>query len=362
MKCGIVGPPLAGKTTLFNILTGSSFSDQYGGSKRELRRGVAHLADPRLEAVARVTGSAKITPAAVEYIDVPGVTSEKQHPEVSGYPPHYLSELRTADMLALLLREFKDDRIPHQTGSIDTARDLIDATLEFIISDHAIAERRLKKLAKTQDKASQREEELLERCRDALDSETALREFDFKEEEKKILSPYSFLSLKPLLVVVNVDEETAPRTGDLLDRLRSSTDQVTKNVGWVAVAAGIEEEICNLEEDDRREFLDELGFKLPALDRIIEATFSLLGLITFLTSNEKETHAWAIPAGSSAVQAARTVHEDFARGFIRAEVCRWDELVEAGSSARLREMGKMRLEGKKYIIQDGDLLDIRFNV
>lgn len=360
MKCGIVGPPLAGKTTLFNILTGSSFSNQYGGGKRELRRGVARLKDPRLEAVAHITGSAKITPATVEYIDIPGMTAEKQHGEP--YPPHYLSELRTADMLALLLREFKDDRIPHQAGSIDPARDLIDATLEFIISDHTIAERRLKKLAKTKDKTSQREEELLERCRDTLGSETSLRELDFNEEEKKILSPYSFLSLKPLLVVVNVDEETAPRADDLLDRLRASSDQMTKNVGWVAVAAGIEEEICNLEEDDRREFLDELGFRLPVLDRIIEATFSLLGLITFLTSNEKETHAWAIPAGSSAVQAARTIHEDFARGFIRAEVCRCDELVEAGSSARLREMGKMRLEGKKYIVQDGDLLDIRFNV
>ncbi len=362
MKCGIVGPPLAGKTTLFNILTGSSFSDQYGGSKRELRRGVARLNDPRLEALALINDSAKITPATVEYVDIPGVTTEKQHPSADGYPPHYLAELRTADMLALLLREFKDDRIPHQAGSIDPARDLIDATLEFIISDHTIAERRLKKLANIQNKAAQREEELLERCRDAIGNETALRELDFTEEEKKTLNPYSFLSLKPLLVVVNVDEETAPHAADLLDRLRSCSDQMTKNVGWVAIAAGIEEEICDLEEDDRREFLDELGFRLPALDRIIEATFSLLGLITFLTSNEKETHAWAIPAGSSAVQAARTVHEDFARGFIRAEVCRWDELVEAGSSARLREMGKMRLEGKKYIVQDGDLLDIRFNV
>ena len=360
MKCGIVGPPLAGKTTLFNILTGSSFSDQYGGGKRELRRGMARLADPRLEAVAHVTGSAKITPATVEYIDIPGVTDEKQQGEP--YPSHYLSELRTTDMLALLLREFKDDRIPHQAGSIDPARDLIDATLEFIISDHTIVEHRLTKLAKIHSKSFKREVELLERCRNAFDSGTSLRELDLGEEERKILNPYSFLSLKPLLVVVNVDEETAPHAGDLLDRLRSSSDQVAKNVGWVAVAAGIEEEIRDLEEDDRMEFLDELGFKLPALDRIIEATFSLLRLITFITSSDKETRAWSIPAGSSAVQAARAIHEDFARGFIRAEVYHWNELVEAGSLARLRELGKLRLEGKEYIVQDGDVLNIRFNI
>ncbi len=360
MKCGIVGPPLSGKSTLFNILTGVPTADQFSG-KREPRRGIAKLADPRLDAIAGARESRKVVPATVEYIDVPGVSIDKQVREP--YPASYLTELQGVDMLSLVVREFEDDSTPHPAGSIDSQRDLNDAALEFIINDLAITERRLEKLGKAHDEDSKREAAILERCRDMLSDEKALREHDFKPEEEKILRGYSFLSLKPLLVVLNLGEASAPDAENILNSLKQMIGFPEERIGWAAVAAGIEAEISALEEADRGEFLTDLGFNLPALDRITHATYELLGLITFFTTNEKETRAWSITSGSTALQAAGTIHNDLARGFIRAEVCRWDELVETdGSFSRLKEAGKLRLEGKEYIVADGDVLQVRFNV
>ncbi len=360
MKCGIVGPPLSGKSTLFNILTSVATVDQFSG-KREPRRGIAKLADPRLDAIAGARESRKVVPATVEYIDVPGVSMDKQVRE--SYPASYLTELQGVDTLALVLREFQDDSIPHPAGSIDPQRDLSDAALEFIINDLAITERRLEKLAKAHDEDSKREAVLLEHCRDMLSDEKALREHEFKPEEEKVLRGYSLLSLKPLLIVVNLGEASAPDAKTILDGLKQKIRLAEKGIGWAVVAAGIEAEISTLEEADRGAFLTDLGFSLPALDRIKQATFNLLGLITFFTTNENESRAWSITSDSTAVQAAGTIHNDLARGFIRAEVCRWDELVETdGSFSRLKESGKLRLEGKDYIVADGDVLQVRFNV
>ena len=359
MKCGIVGPPLSGKSTLFNILTSVPTADQLSG-KREPRRGIAKLADPRLDAIAGARESRKVVPATVEYIDVPGVSMDKQVRE--SYPASYLTELQGVDTLALVLREFQDS-IPHPAGLIDPQRDLSDAALEFIINDLAVTERRLEKLAKAHDEDSKREAVLLERCRDMLSDEKALREHDFKPEEGKILRGYSLLSLKPLLIVVNLGEASAPDAETILDGLRQKIGLPKKGIGWAVVAAGIEAEISALEEADRGAFLTDLGFSLPVIDRIKQATFNLLGLITFFTTNENESRAWSITSDSTVVQAAGTIHNDLARGFIRAEVCRWDELVETdGSFSRLKEAGKLRLEGKDYIVADGDVLQVRFNM
>jgi len=359
MECGIVGPPLSGKSTLFNILTGieSSVSD-YG--KRETRRGVAQLTDPRLDKLAIVWKSRKTTHAAVEYVDVPGISSEDKRSEP--YPAQYLSELRKTDMLALVIRDFDNPVVPHPAGNIDPMRDLIDATLEFIVNDLDIVERRLNRLSKIHDKNSYREADLLERCRSELTNENHLRDLDFTTDESKILKTFSFLSLKPLLVVLNLDENKAHKAEVHISKLKEEIDSLKHRVGWVAIAAGIEAEIAQLDEEERSPFMEELGLVLPALDRVIHATFDLLGLITFLTAAEKEAHAWSIPAGSTALKAAGTIHNDMARGFIRAEVCNWKEIVEAGTEVQLKKEGKLRLEGKNYIVQDGDVLMIRFNV
>jgi len=359
MKCGIVGPPLSGKSTLFNILTGSPVPDEFTGTKREPRRGIARMIDPRLEALGRISDSRKTTPATVEYIDIPGIESRDSR---EPYPPRYLSELGGVDMLAMVLREFENETVPHPAGSIDPARDLNDASLEFIINDLTIIERRLEKLRKQHDKDSGLEAEILDRCISSLSDEIPLREIDFTPSDSKLLRGYSLLSIKPLLVVLNLGEATAPGAPEHLEKLRGQAASLSNNAGWVAVAAGIEAEISAMDEDDRGDFLDDLGFELPALDRIIRATFELLRLITFLTTSEKETRAWSIPSGSTALQAAGTVHDDMARGFIRAEVCAWDDLSEAGSFSRLKETGKLRLEGRDYIVRDGDIIQVRFSV
>lgn len=357
MECGIVGMPLAGKSMLFSILTGVEPS--LTGS-RDPRRGVAKLADERLDALTAVYNSRKRVPATVEYLDIPGVAVKEGTREL--YPGGYLSALRTVSMLAVVVRSFESPEIPHPRGSIDPVRDAQEAMSEFIFNDLVTVENRLAKAKKLQDSDSKKEAELLDRCWESLEYETPLRELDFTTDETKILRSFSFLSLKPLLVVLNIGEESA---GDIDNLLANLTEKLGNpvNVGTVAVAAGIEAEIGSLEPEDQEMFLADLGFEGSTLDRIVKATFDLLGMITFLTSSETESRAWAIPRGSTAVQAAAAIHNDLARGFIRAETCRWDDLVAVGGALpKLREQGKLRLEGKDYIVQDGDTMHIRFNV
>jgi len=359
MECGIVGPPQSGKTTLFNLLTGIQEAAMH--SKREVQRGISRLPDPRIDKLAQVSSSRKIVPATVEYVDVPGVavTPEKREP----YPPGYLAELRATAMLMLVVRDFASPGVPHPRGKIDPAADLADAALEFIVNDLATVEKRLSKISKMHDPASKKETELLERCQTALSAETHMRDLDFTPEEEKLLRGYAFLSWKPLLVVLNVGEEGAADAGARLEKLKAASGDLGKKVGWAACAAEIEAEIARLDEAERGPFMEELGFKEPALDRIVRATFDHLGMITFFTTGDKDTTAWAIRRGSNAVVAAGAIHEDIARGFIRAEVFQWDELVATGGShAKLKETGKLRLEGKEYIVLDGDVINVRFSI
>jgi len=358
MECGIVGPPQSGKTTLFNLLTGAGDAGAF--AKREVQRGVAKLPDPRIEKLAEASASRKIVPATVEYVDVPGVaaTPERREP----YPPGYLAELRATAMLMLVVRDFANPAIAHARGRIDPAADLADAALEFIVNDLAAVEKRLQKISKQHDPASKKETELLERCQNALNAGTHLRELEFQPEEEKLLRGYAFLSWKPLLIVLNVGEEGASEAEARLAKLRSDAGDLGGRVGWAACAAEIEAEISRLDEVERGPFMDELGFKESALERIVRATFDLLGMITFFTTGDKDTTAWPIRRGSNAVVAAGAIHDDIARGFIRAEVFQWDELVAAGGShAKLKEQGRYRLEGKEYLVQDGDVINVRFS-
>jgi len=360
MECGIVGPPQSGKTTLFGLLTGYAPADAAYG-RREILRGIAKLPDARIDALAVVSKSRKLVPATVEYVDIPGVavTPEKREP----YPAAYLAELRGVAMLMLVIRDFASPEIPHPRGKVDPAADLIDASLEFIFNDLSTIEKRLHRLSKQHDPLLKKEGELLERCQLALQAEKHLRELEFTPEEEKILRGFAFLSLKPLLIVLNVGEEGTKEAEAKLEELKAKAGNIGSNVGWVVCAASIEGEIARLEEEERALFMEELGFKESALERIVRATFDLLGLITFFTTGDKDTTAWAIRKGSNAVIAAGAIHDDIARGFIRAEIYGWKELVAAnGSHAKLKEEGKLRLEGKEYIVQDGDVINVRFNI
>lgn len=359
MECGIVGPPLSGKSTLFSILTNQEPGSFDAGS-RETRRGVAKLNDHRLDQLAAIVQARKIVHATVDYVDVPGYAAKSDKPEP--YPAWYLSELRGADMLAIVIRDFENPVVSHPCGSIDPLRDLGDAAFEFIISDLDVVERRLTRLSKTHDKESKIEADILEKCRAHLADEGSLRDLSFTPEEEKRLRGFSFLSVKPLLVILNLGDENAPESESRLAALQGKVNCLRDHVQWVAVAAGMESEINLLDEEERAPFMEELGFTLPALDRIIKATFELMGMITFLTIAPKESRAWSVAKGATALKAARVIHEDIARGFIRAEMYNWKDLLDAGSEAELKKTGKMRLEGKDYIMQDGDVMNVRFNI
>ncbi len=359
MECGIVGPPQSGKTTLFNILTGQLDNEDYR-VRREPVRGVAQLHDSRLDILADFYKARKTTPASMIYVDVPGFSSSDENREP--FPAQYLAALRGVDMLALVVRDFQNPVVPLPLGGVDPLREINNANLEFIVNDLIIVERRLERLLKVHEPDLKLEEEILQRCQEALSNDHPLRELEFSDTEAKIIKSFAFLSLKPLLIVVNMDDKNASSAKDRLKVLHENTAGFEKNVGWVAVAAGIESEIHHLDKEDRAPFLADLGFKLPTLDRIIKSTFDLLGLLIFFTVSEKECRAWQIPDGSTAAEAAGTIHNDMERGFIRAEVFRWDEVIQAGSESRLKELGRIRLEGRNYLVKDGDVLFIRFNV
>ncbi len=358
MICGIVGPRLSGKSTLFSILTGVEAPAE--GGKRETQRGVAKLPDYRLQKMADVWQCTKLVYSTVEYVDIPGIASKKEGE--SPYPAQYLADLRAVDMLALVVRDFDNPVVPPPSGVVDPENDLIEASLEFVINDLDVIEKRLNRVSKLHDKESKAETELLEKCKAWLADEKPLRDLDLSKDDLKNLRGFSFLSMKPLLVVLNVGEENASEGNDKLVALQKAVSNLGAGVEWTAIAAGIEHEISTLDPEERKPFLEELGFDLPALDRVIKATFRLLGLSTFLTAGRKETRAWTIPANATALQAARVIHEDLARGFIRSEVYYWEDLLKAGSEVQLKKEGKMRLEGKDYVVQDGDVLTIRFNV
>jgi len=359
MICGIIGPPQSGKSTLFNLLTGL-LDDPSAIGRKETRRGVAQLSDYRLAELAKVWDSKKIICATVEYIDIPGFSAEPGSNQP--YPPNYLAELRTVDVLAIVVRDFQNPTVSHPQGSIDAERDFSEAMLEFLVNDLDLLERRLKKISKINDADGKREIVLLERCVSYLSDGFHLRDYDFTVNELQLLKGYSLLSLKPLMVVLNLDEDTAPDAANRVSDFLKACELRSDNVDTVGVAVSVESEIALLEPEERAPFLEELGFTQSALERVVDATFKMLGLVTFLTAGPKEARAWATTAGSTAVQAAGKIHDDIARGFIRAEIYNWKELVDAGSFAALRDQGKLRVEGKSYLIAEGDVMNVRFNV
>ena len=353
MKTAIIGLPMVGKTSLFTILTGVHEATRAG--LMEVRVGVTKVPDARLTALAEVFQPPKVTNATVEYLDFPSISKEALR------EPSYLAGLRVADSLAHVLRVFESDTVPHEKGSVDPLRDQADVDTELILSDLVVVEKRLERLEKDRKKIKNpeldREFELLERCKALLEANTGLRTIELSSEDEKRIRGFQFLSQKPMLYVLNVGEADAPRLHELEEQYRKSL--TAPHTAVTAVCGKIEAELAELSAEDAQDYMASYGLKESGIERLISATYSLLGLMSFLTAGETEVRAWTIPIHSPAVRAAGAIHTDFEKKFIRAEVVNWKALVEHGGYAGVREKGLLRLEGKDYIVKDGDVLVIR---
>jgi GTP-binding protein YchF len=359
MRIGLFGFPQTGKTALFRLLTGHAASPHHA-VRGETQLGVARVPDPRLYRLAEMYGPKKTTPATVEYMDLVGV----QKGEAADVLP--LDQLRSVDALAHVVRAFRDEAVPHVEGTVDPARDASTMETELLLADHTIAERRLEKLElalkKTHKDEDRKELELLRRCLAAIEREEPLRNLDLPEDDEKRLRGYTFLTLKPLLVIVNADEADAARLKEGAAGFGLEGMAGRPHTEVVALSARIEAEIAELPPADAAAFMADLGIQEPALDRCIRASYHLLGRMSFFTVGEDECRAWTIRHGTPARKAAGTIHSDIERGFIRAEVVRYEDLVAAGSWAACRDRGTLRLEGKDYVFQDGDVTNFRFAV
>jgi hypothetical protein len=354
MKTAIIGLPMVGKTSLFTILTGVHQESRIGSTA--VRAGVAKVPDARLDALAKLFDPPKITHATVEYLDVPAVSKESLR------DPAYVASLRVVDAFAHVLRAFEDDTIPHEQVTVDPARDLDNVETELILSDLMVVEKRLERLDKDRKKVKSpeldREAELLEKCKAMLERDKPLREMTLDSEEEKRIRGFQFLSQKPMLYVLNVGEQDAPRLHEKEEEFRAKIG-ARPGTAVVGIGGKIEAELAELPTEEAAEYLLSYGLKESGLERLISATYSLLGLMSFLTAGETEVRAWTIPIGSTAVKAAGAIHSDFEKKFIRAETVNWKSLIDLGGYPGVREKGLLRLEGKEYIVKDGDVLVIR---
>ncbi len=355
--------PQSGKTTLFNTLTRTSLdAAQKSFGKQEAHLSIVKIPDTRLDRLHQLNSQTKKVQTTIEYVDVGGLS--KGSTQRKGFQEHFLGNLRNVDAMLCVARNFKNDAVPHPEGNIDPERDFSIIEEEFLFSDLAIMEVRIQKLsaelAKTKNVEGQRELELLKKCLENLESEIPLREVEFSQTEQKITKGFHFLTAKPMLLVVNIGEEDV-RTEEKV-RQKFSTIAEGKKIILECVSAEIEMEIAQLPENERDAFQEELGIKESALNKIIRDSYQLLGVISFFTVGDKEVRAWTIQQGARAQTAAGAVHSDMERGFIRAETVDFNTLSDLGSLIKCKEQGVLRLEGKDYIVHDGDVITFRFNV
>ena len=359
MKIAIVGLPNSGKTTVFNALTrNTAETAAFSSGRFEPNLASVKVPDPRLDVLADIYKPRKLTAAEVQYVDVSGFKGEEQGTELSA---EILGYIGTADALLHVVRAFEDESVPHPSGAVNPEADLGGVDLELIFSDLVIIERRLERLKKELKKTSGQEknvkiaeQDALTRLRQALEEERPIRDLELTSQEEKLIRGYPLLSQKPVLVVLNIGEEQLSAPPNL--EYHHSRSLV------VPLSAKIEEELTQLEETDAREFMENLGIQEPARDRVIASSYALLGLISFLTVGEDEVRAWTIRQGAVAVEAGGVIHSDIERGFIRAEVISFENLVESGSMASARKQGLVKLEGRQYVLQDGDISHFLFNV
>lgn len=358
MKVGIIGLAAAGKSTLFQLLTGAA--PAASGGRPEARVAVARVPDPRVDRLAEMYRPKKKTYTTVEYVDVPGVAKGEGSALVD------LPALRGVDALVHVVRAFESDLAPHPEGSVDALRDAKMVELELILADLGAVERRLERLEANIKKAN-KADDVAERAvflkmKEALENERPLRSLVLDEADRRRVRNYSFLTEKPMVLVVNLGEGEVKDAAARLSASGLTAFAEGPNLALCPVSAPIEAEMAQLPPEDAAAFREDLGLREPGLDRVIRASYALLGLISFLTAGEDECRAWTIRAGTRAPQAAGAIHSDIERGFIRAEVVGFDELVAAGSLAACRDKGTLRLEGKEYVVRDGDVINFRFNV
>jgi len=361
IKCGIVGLPNVGKSTLFNALTRSAIAaENYPFCTIDPNVGIVPVPDPRLDQLAAIVKPERIVPTTVEFVDIAGIVKGASTGE--GLGNKFLANIREVDAITHVVRCFENDDIVHVSGRIDPLADIEIINTELALADLETAEKalqRAEKAAKAMDKEAIKARDIIRRVRDALNEGKPVRSLSFDETERPIVRDLQLLTYKPVLYVANV-QESGFSNNPMLDAVTGLAAREGAQV--VAVCAAIEAEISQLEDADRAEFLKDLGLEEPGLNRVIRAGYALLGLQTYFTAGEKEVRAWTVRKGATAPQAAGVIHTDFERGFIRAEVIAYDDYIALKGEQGAKEAGKLRLEGKEYIVREGDVMHFRFNV
>ncbi|MSO18855.1 MAG: redox-regulated ATPase YchF [Acidobacteria bacterium] len=354
MRVGIIGLPQVGKSSIFRVLTHAPVVESH---HKEAQVGIARVVDPRLDQLAKLIPPDKLTYTTVECVDMGPVGADTMRETA------YLTSLKQTDALLQVVRMFADDTVPHIKGTLDPARDITDLELELILTDLSVVENRLARIEKDRKKGSTpeliREQELLERAKTVLEDNQPLRAAQWSDDERKRLRGYTFLSEKSMLIVFNVGEDQVSDEARILNDPQNQPLWKRPNTSGVVVSGKLEAELALMPSEEAIEFLGSYGLKEPGRDRIVRAAHDLLGLIVFFTVGEEEDRSWSIPRGATAPQAAGAIHSDLEKHFIRAEVIPWDTLIELGGFTEAKAKGLLRLEGKEYIVKDGDIMHIR---